>query len=193
MPHMNDTGATGPGDLTPPEPSPNRGLDQRLFVTLRTRWHPRSVERVVALFSVTGNWGLFWVALAAAMWLAGASYGRGMFLSVVVFIYLTLIVNFLVKVIVRRERPAAADELLRPLVDVPTSLSFPSSHAAMSFAAASVMSFYHPAMLPVFYILALVMSWTRVYVGVHYPSDVVAGTVVGLLAGGGAALFLNWV
>lgn len=155
-------------------------LDIRVFNAFRTRGHFQPLEILLKLLSQSGNWGLFWVGVAAAAWAAGADMGRGMFILTIMFVYPTLVVNYIVKVSVGRERPAAADPRLKPLVGVPSSKSFPSSHAAMSFAAATAMTYYYPALAPVFYLLALVMSWSRVYLGVHYPSDILAGMAVGL-------------
>lgn len=155
--------------------------DSRLFVALRTKGHFQPMELMLKLLSQAGNWGLFWAGLAGIIWIAGAATGRGLFILTIMFTYPTLAVNYIVKVLVGRERPAVDDPHLLPLVRVPASKSFPSSHAAMSFAAAAAMTYYYPAFAPVFYLLALVMSWTRVYLGVHYPSDVLAGMGIGLV------------
>jgi undecaprenyl-diphosphatase len=172
---------------------PASGLDQRLFVVFRTRGHWRPLELVMIVFSTSGNWGLFWVGLAVVFWLGGATRGRALIIFLPVFIYLTLLVNFIIKVILQRQRPLNDDPSLRPLVGVPSSKSFPSSHAAMSFVAAIVLTFFYPQLFVLFFGLASLISWSRVYVGVHYPSDVLAGTVVGLAAGALALWFFNWV
>lgn len=160
-----------------------RHFDHRVFVALRTRVHPRILELPLAAFSITGNYGLFWLGFAAVFWLSGAQF-IGFFLFMPLVLYSTLLVNFIIKVIMRRERPRHAEEGLQPLVGVPSSMSFPSSHAAMSFASAVFMTYFYQSLWPLFFGLAFVMSWSRVYVGVHYPSDVLAGTVVGLIMGG---------
>ena len=84
--------------------------------------------------------------------------------------------NTAVKLVVRRPRPRLRG--LPPLVATPTQLSFPSAHAASSFAGACA---YRELGLPAapLYALAATLSWSRVYLGVHYPSDVLAGTVLG--------------
>lgn len=174
-------------DLPQPAADKSESLDHRVYRAFRTKCHPRPLELAISLFSSTGNWGIFWVALASvfalAYWISGSEHGRPMIVSVPVVVFSTLLFNSFLKESLRRERPASDDPTLRPLVGVPSSKSFPSSHAAMSFAAATILTYIEPQLAPLFYGLALVMSWSRVYVGVHYPSDVLAGTAVGLISG----------
>ncbi|GBE58503.1 putative undecaprenyl-diphosphatase YbjG [bacterium BMS3Abin01] len=180
MPEQNGSLSSAPGGEGAED---EESLDYTMFVALRTRGHPRWLEKIVIIFSQSGSWGLFWLGLALVLWLAGVSFGRGVFFFLIPVIYTTLIVNYIIKSIGKRERPVSDDPRLQPLVGVPSSKSFPSSHAAMSFAAAVAMTFYYAPLWAMFFGLAFLMSWSRVYVGVHYPSDVIAGTFVGLLMG----------
>jgi undecaprenyl-diphosphatase len=93
----------------------------------------------------------------------------------------TELVNTLVKTVVRRRRPALED--LPALVKVPTSLSFPSAHASMSFAAARGYSRLVPALRVPLHAAATAMAVSRVYLGVHYPSDIAVGAALGTLIG----------
>lgn len=158
-------------------------IDERVFKFLRTKGHPRPLELLIMGFSMSGNFGLFWLVLALVFWLSGTEDAAGIFVLMPLFLYTTLLINFIIKVVLNRQRPVHEEENLRPLVGVPSSKSFPSSHAAMSFAAAIFLTHFHPELWPLFFGLALLMSWSRIYVGVHYPSDVIAGTAVGLLMG----------
>jgi undecaprenyl-diphosphatase len=74
-------------------------------------------------------------------------------------------------------RPAEKGDLL----GVPHSRSFPSGHTATSFACATVIALLVPRAAPLVYLLALAISYSRLYVGVHWPSDVLGGIVVGVL------------
>jgi undecaprenyl-diphosphatase len=79
------------------------------------------------------------------------------------------------------ERPSSRYAEPKPLVHAPHDPSFPSGHAATSFAAATVLTAAVPRLAPVWVLLAAAIAFSRVYVGVHYPLDIVGGAVVGTL------------
>jgi undecaprenyl-diphosphatase len=78
------------------------------------------------------------------------------------------------------ERPSARYAEPKPLVGPPHDASFPSGHAATSFAAATVLSLARPRWAPAFYLVALAIGFSRIYVGVHYPLDILGGAVLGV-------------
>jgi membrane-associated phospholipid phosphatase len=92
----------------------------------------------------------------------------------------TYALNTAVKLVIRRRRPQLPG--LPPLTSTPTQLSFPSAHASTSFAGARL---YAQLGLPTapLYALATGLALSRLYLGVHYPSDVLAGAALGMAAG----------
>jgi undecaprenyl-diphosphatase len=127
---------------------------------------------VVVPYTTAGNYGVLWVAV-------GVAAGRP--LKTAATVWGTLGANYAVKLLVGRERPAPADA--EPLVALPSSSSFPSSHAAMSTAAAIVLIEARPSLAPVWVAMAAAMAASRVYVGAHHTSDVAAGVALGAVAG----------
>jgi undecaprenyl-diphosphatase len=89
-------------------------------------------------------------------------------------------VNFVVKLVVRRQRPVL--EGLPPLGGAPSSLSFPSAHATASFACATAMTRIAPE-AAILFVPAAAIAACRPYLGMHYPSDVLAGVVLGVALG----------
>jgi membrane-associated phospholipid phosphatase len=90
-------------------------------------------------------------------------------------------VNFAVKVAVGRQRPLIEEH--PPLASAPTKLSFPSAHATSSLAGATALARVEPKLRAPLYALAGAICVGRPYLGMHYPSDVLAGAALGLLIG----------
>lgn len=88
-------------------------------------------------------------------------------------------ISHLLKATTDRPRPYVALPHLHTLISRPASASFPSSHATTAFAGAVVLSFLLPRLWPLFLAAAVLVAFSRLYVGVHYPSDVIAGAATG--------------
>jgi membrane-associated phospholipid phosphatase len=134
----------------------------------------------MAGYAWAGEYGRVWMAAA----LGGALLDRrrrGRWLWAALGVPLTMGMNFCVKVAVRRKRPRL--EGIEATAPLPASLSFPSAHAATSFAGATLIGALAPPLRPALYVAAALMAFSRPYLGVHYPSDVLAGAAVGTVLG----------
>jgi membrane-associated phospholipid phosphatase len=150
-------------------------FEERLLLLARTRGHSATAERLVGRFSWLGEHGAIWLAIGYAGGLAERSRRRE-WARARHAVLVTYGVNTTIKFIVRRRRPSLPG--LPPLTGTTTGLSFPSAHAATAFAGALA---YRRRGLPAtaLYALAGAMGASRVYLGVHYPSDILAGAVLG--------------
>jgi undecaprenyl-diphosphatase len=126
-------------------------------------------------FSALGEHGLVWIAGGSAAALLDAPRRRR-WRRATVTVAASYAISTSIKLVVRRKRPDLAE--LPPLMDTATQLSFPSSHAVTSFAAARAFG------VPALWAVALPMALSRLYLGVHYPSDVAAGAALGAVLGG---------
>jgi len=139
--------------------------------------------------------GAVWVVLALLV----AVLQRRRIAAVVGLMILTALttfaadsVSFGLKDLAHRTRPFVAHPQIQPLYLVHSS-SFPAGHAATAFAGATLLSFVAPRATPLFATLALAIGFSRVYVGVHYPGDVLAGAGIGVVVGAAAVLVLAFV
>ena len=153
-------------------------VDLRLYRFLRVECQVPAAESAIARFSHLGQHAALWLALGAAGGLVDRER-RGHWLRGATAVGSAYLLNTAIKGVVRRQRPAF-DEL-PALVATPTALSFPSAHASSSFAAARAYSSLMPA--GPLYTVAGAMALSRVYLGVHYPSDIAAGALLGTLVG----------
>jgi len=154
-------------------------IDLQLLRQMRTKGHSPAVERWTKLLGKTGNNGAVWVAIGAALAVLDSSQ-REAWLICAVLGPVAIGLNYVVKLIVRRPRPVL--EGLPPLGGAPSSLSLPSAHATSSFAVATAMTRVEPIAAFAF-LLATALALGRPYLGMHYPSDVLAGALLGVLLG----------
>jgi undecaprenyl-diphosphatase len=148
------------------------------------------------LFIALGNvdrLGLLWVVVAVAIGLRRRSGALGtLMLALVVAVasFAADSASFGVKDIFQRARPFEAHPQIHPLYVVHSS-SFPAGHAATAFAGAAVLAFVVPRLAWLLFLIAAAIGFSRVYVGVHYPTDVLGGAAVGVVVGAAVVLALR--
>ena len=154
-------------------------LDLKLLRWMRTHGHSRGLEDAAVALGKAGNNGLVWFLLGGALALVDSSRWESWLICALLG-PIAIGLNYAVKLLVRRPRPVL--EGLPPLGGAPSSLSFPSAHATSSFAVATAMVRVDPAMSAAF-LVAIALALGRPYLGMHYPSDVLAGALLGVVLG----------
>jgi membrane-associated phospholipid phosphatase len=161
-------------------------IDRDLFMAINRLPHTRYVDQQVSLLSDLGK-GAGWAAGAA--WLAARDGRRGRraaLASVGAMLLAVTLVQGPIKGTLRRRRPFVHHAVVRVVGRRPLDASFPSGHTAGSFAAAAALSCFYPKDWPLLIGTAAAVGASRVYLGMHFPGDVVVGagfgTALGLLA-----------
>lgn len=147
--------------------------------TLRTE----ALDVLVPLITRLGNAGILWILLTAVLLAVPRTRRTGLVLAVALLIDL-LLCNVILKPMVARMRPFDANPAVKLLIPPPRDYSFPSGHTAASFAAVAALYLSGARRLwKAALLVALCIAASRLYLYVHYPTDVLGGVAVGLLSG----------
>ncbi len=140
-------------------------------------------DRVMCMITKLGNAGAIWIVLALVLLLIPKTRRSASILLAALAVDVVLC-NLLLKPLVARVRPFEVNTAIQLLVAKPQDFSFPSGHTAASFASAAALYLAGEKKLwkPVL-VLAVLIAFSRLYLYVHYPTDVLGGAVLGSFAG----------
>lgn len=157
-------------------------LDGKILLFIQDYLRFGWLTQVMRFITSLANGGMIWIVLAAIMLCMKRYRKTGSAMAVALLIGY-LITNLILKNLVMRVRPYDAIVGLQALIGPLSDSSFPSGHATCSIAAGFVMMKDTPRYvgIPVF-VLAVLICLSRLYLGVHYPTDVLAGVLIGLFA-----------
>jgi membrane-associated phospholipid phosphatase len=160
-----------------------KAIDSAIYGAIAASDTPR-LDGAMRRLSRAADHGKLWFAIAAALALLGGPGGRLAARRGLVSLGLASgFANLLAKPLTTRRRPARQEEeLARRHVQMPRSSSFPSGHSASAFAFATAAGAAQPMLSAPLRILAMLVGYSRVHTGVHYPADVLAGAFIGVSA-----------
>lgn len=164
--------------------------DVRLLLWL----HGQSAKKPAAVLSRglshVGD-GYLYASVGVLAWFADGEQGRAFFYAGILAYVFELGCYLLVKNTIRRERPHDLDGL-SALITPSDEFSFPSGHTAAACVFATMLLFFYPFGAPLAYALAVLIGLSRVVLGVHYPSDILAGALLGVAAAGASLFCLGY-
>ncbi len=161
--------------------------------------HNPVLDAIMAFFSLIGEAGIVWI-LTAVIFLCMKKYRKcGMAIAVALILSL-IFCNGVMKNLIQRDRPFWIDGNLLESIEsmsnlfvvVPHDFSFPSGHTSASFAAALAIFAFHRREGIIAIIVAALISFSRLYIGVHFPTDVLASLALGSLYGILGAVFVRY-
>lgn len=153
-------------------------FDDYILFIIEKYVHNRYLDIIMPVITFMGNLGIIWVIIAIALIVDKYRViGNSIILTLIIG---TIVGEGIVKHIVRRVRPCNKQDNISMLLK-PISYSFPSGHTLSSFAAAEMLSLYFTQYRLVFMSMAFLIAVSRLYLYVHYPTDVIAGFIIGVL------------
>lgn len=159
-----------------------KSIDILLFLTINTLPHNQFAISFFSTLSGIGTYGFVWILVAIFLvWWEGKNRYSLYGLAIAGGLSIAFS-EILLKNIIHRSRP----ELILSftyLVDSTETFSFPSTHATMAFASSWILSYSHPRWKYALYLLAFLIAFSRIYLGKHFPSDVIAGGILGTVIG----------
>ena len=136
------------------------------------------MDKVMTAVTHMGDYGILWIGLCIILMAMPKTRKSGFALAIAMIAGL-VICNLLMKNIIARPRPFVAYDF-PIIINPPMGYSFPSGHSSNSFIAATVIALRHRKVAIPAYIIATLIAFSRVYLCVHYPSDVIVGAVIGM-------------
>ena len=164
-------------------------LDGQTLLFVQDHLRFEELNPFMIRFTNLGEFGLIWIIITVLLLIPKKSRRAGI-CSALALVASLCVTNFFLKNYVARVRPYEVVEGLTSLLGPVGEWSFPSGHASSGFAAAAAIYKSRPKRVGVpCIILAALLAWSRLYVGVHYPSDVIGGAIIGALLG----LIVFWI
>ena len=165
-----------------------QSIDLNITNFIFSHLHNNILDFLMPIFSKLNNGGFIWILISLIL-IFNKKYRTVGFLTLIAVLIDYLIGEFTMKNIVQRARPFVSHDAIKLIITAPKGYSFPSGHSGSSFAAATILSIYFKKGRYLFFIFAFLIAFSRVYLGVHYFTDVLVGSVLGIII----ALIVNLV
>lgn len=155
-------------------------FDNSILLFIKANMHGIIMDRSMIISTYLGNGGIIWIIIVV-MLMINKKYRKIGFMALGALILSTILGEEILKNVVKRIRPSEDIPAWNLLIAKPLSYSFPSGHTTSSFAVAGVLLKYFKRYAFGFLALASLIGFSRLYLYVHYPTDILAGVVVGLM------------
>jgi undecaprenyl-diphosphatase len=157
-----------------------QNIDNSILLFIKNNMHSYIMDKAMVTFTSLGDGGVVWIVIAILL-MINKKYRKIGFIVLGALTISAVLGEGILKHLIQRIRPCADIPSINMLIAKPLSYSFPSGHSASSFAGAAVLANYFKKYKFIFFGLAFLIAFSRLYLYVHYPTDVLAGIILGLI------------
>lgn len=157
-------------------------FDMAILDFIQSSMRTGFMDYIMPIISHMGDAGLIWIVLSIGLIIHKKTRKIGLVI-IIALVLNGIICNIILKPMVGRIRPFDVNTSIKLLINKPSDFSFPSGHTSASFVVASVLFFRKSKLFVPSLILGILIGFSRLYLYVHYPSDVLAGLILGIVCG----------
>ncbi|MDO4536219.1 MAG: phosphatase PAP2 family protein [Clostridium perfringens] len=157
-----------------------QNIDDYILVFIQDNIINPVLDSIMPVITSLGNGGTIWLVIAIIL-VCSSKYRKYGIMMLVSLLLCLLVGNLGLKLIVKRLRPCHVNLHVPILIDRPLDFSFPSGHTMTSFAAATILMYMNKKIGIIGMIGASLIAFSRLYLYVHYPSDVLVGMIIGII------------
>ncbi len=159
---------------------------------IQTYWRSPLWDDAIAVFSTLWDHGVPWILLAVCLLCRKSTRKTGRSMAIAMILEL-VVVSLLMKPLVGRVRPCNVRPLAELLIPRPGTASFPSGHSAHGFAVTGALFYRRSKLTAPVFVLSVLLALSRLYLYVHFPTDVLAGIAIGWLCGWAGVQIEDWL
>lgn len=154
-------------------------FDKSVIEFIQNNLHSPIMDKIMVFITTLGDTGLIWIIIGLALVISN-KYRKVGFMVLGALLLGSILGEGIIKNIVQRDRPFINMDGIDMLINTPITYSFPSGHTTSSFAAAGVLAISFKNKSVYVFVLAGLIAFSRLYLGVHFPTDIIAGIILGL-------------
>ncbi|GAA0124965.1 phosphatase PAP2 family protein [Clostridium sp. CTA-19] len=155
-------------------------VDNLILNYIKDNMHVHIMDKIMVIITSLGNWGVIWIIISCLL-IINKKYRNIGLMALGALILSTILGEGILKHIIKRTRPCVDISPINLLIKKPLSYSFPSGHTTSSFAVVGVLYRYFKNYTFELFAIAILIAFSRLYLYVHYPTDILGGIILGLI------------
>lgn len=156
-----------------------RSLDRKIIYCIQYKLYNPVLEKIMKVLTIMGNYSIIWIFIMLVLYVVGEK--KWSFFMLSCMLVTNVVNNVFIKAVVRRDRPFEVYDDIERLIPNPYGSSFPSGHSANAFSCATLLLHISLPIGILATILACGISFSRLYLRVHFFTDILGGAVIGVL------------